>query len=115
MTINSINWAWGADMRVRLLDMWVTLFIFFGASWFAHAGARDISKEEVVKIALHEAGCSSSADCDVQARFENGKWVCLVSFVVGRTPKGEPQFKPGQWLGLTITPEGKVVGRVPGA
>lgn len=102
-------------MRVRLLDVWVALSIFFGFAWFAQADARDISKEEVIKIALHEAGCNSSADCDVQAKLENGKWVCLVSFVVGRTPKGEPEFKPGQWLGLTIDTQGKVLARVPGA
>lgn len=101
-------------MRIRLRDLWVALFIFSGFSGLAQAETKDISKEEVVRIALREAGCNSSEDCDVQARFENGKWVCLVSFIVGRTPKGEPEFKPGQWLGLTIDTQGKVVTRIPG-
>jgi len=77
--------------------------------------AAEIAKAEAVAIALREAGCRKAQDCDVRGGLKDGKWVFVVSFVMGRNADGSPQFAPGAWVGITINAQGEVIDRMPGA
>jgi hypothetical protein len=77
--------------------------------------AAAISKGDAVAIALREAGCRKSKDCDVRGGLKDGKWVFVVWFVMGRNPDGSPQFAPGGWVGLTLNGKGDVIDRMAGA
>ena len=77
--------------------------------------AADISKADAVVIALREAGCRKAEDCDVRGGLNDGKWVFVVWFVMGRNPDGSPRFAPGGFVGLTLNAQGVVIDRMPGA
>lgn len=100
-------------MRHRLT---VTGVLFLAASTcLAQSNPAKVTEEEARAIALKAAGCRSTEHCEVRGGLTNGNWAFVVSFIMGRDSKGEPLFAPGGWVGITVSPEGKVIDRMPGA
>ena len=97
------------------MPRFVALMFVVALTHAAPCMAAEISKAEAVAIALREAGCRKVEDCNVRGGLKDGKWVFVVSFVMGRNPDGSPQFAPGAWVGITLNAQGELVDRMPGA
>ncbi|MEW6329986.1 MAG: hypothetical protein AB1560_00860 [Pseudomonadota bacterium] len=67
------------------------------------------------EIAEKEAGCSSAQPCQTRARLDKDRWVMVVWFIHGYRENGEPVLKPGGWVGITVSQDGKITEKVPGA
>jgi len=80
----------------------------------AYAASATITRQKATHIALVAAGCKKSNDCVVHGNFQNGKWVFVVSYV-RHDSRGRPIIIPGDWIGVSISPEGQVLEKVPGA
>jgi uncharacterized SAM-binding protein YcdF (DUF218 family) len=89
--------------------------LLLAASTCIAQSSQKITEEEARAIALKAAGCRSAEACVVLGGLQKGNWVFVVSFVMGRDAKGEPLFAPGGHVGITVSPEGKVIERMPGA
>jgi hypothetical protein len=66
------------------------------------------------EIAERAAGCGPIVPCETRVRFDNDKWVTVVSIIHGYRDNGKPIMKPGSWIGITIDQQGKIVDKLPG-
>lgn len=73
-----------------------------------------IDESTARKIAEKAAGCDHAKICETRARIENNQWHLIISTIYGYRENGEPIFKPGGWVGFTISQDGMVLNRQPG-
>lgn len=73
-----------------------------------------IDEAAAIRIAEQASGCGPSRPCQSRTYLKDGKWITVVSFIYGLRDSGEPIFKPGGWVGITVDEDGKVVDTAPG-
>ena len=52
--------------------------------------------------------------CIAKGSLSKNNWVFVISFVRARDGAGNPLIAPGDWVGITVDPEGHVIDRMAG-
>jgi hypothetical protein len=74
-----------------------------------------ISREKATEIALAAAKCKRPRDCIATGRLDKiNNWVFVISFIKVRDSHGNPLIAPGDWVGITVDPEGHVIDTMAG-
>ena len=76
--------------------------------------AFSISETEAILLAKELSGCGEVKKCQIRAQLKNDQWIMIVSTIYGYRQNGKPVFKPGGWVGFTLSQEGKLLHKMPG-
>jgi len=93
---------------LRLLLAILIFSAFLNTNYYAidEAGAKAIAEKA--------AGCNKDTPCETKANPDKNQWIVSVSFIYGYQKNGSPIFKPGGWIGFTISQDGKIVNKYEG-
>jgi hypothetical protein len=90
------------------------VWLLLGGMCWGQQAAAPISKEKATQITLAAAKCMKSQDCIAKGSLSKNNWVFVISFVRARDGAGNPLIAPGDWVGITVDPEGHVIDRMAG-